>query len=332
MNQEKQDEITAIIGDGNIIKKGESAMSDIGIEKIVDRHIDFVYAFEATNSAPNIDPATGQPRIDPVTKRGYVTDACIKNKVRRLMVEDGATLYYERDTVLQDANKKIYDKLGFKPKPPRKPSKSKMEPEVEVGFDEVPNIDPEQNVKLKAEMCRSHSDVRWFGATPCDKTYPIGSIHGPIQISNAMSVDPIKIVEITLTRGSKTSRDENDKANQTMGRRSVVRYGLYVQTGSISVAKARKTGLTNGEVEALLKHFYMIWNDDRSTMRSDVQPVGLFVFTHSSPSGNIPWKKLTDRVHIARKDATKEPLSLADYEITVDETDMPKGVSFERKF
>src|SRR5438876_11829185 len=44
---------------------------------------DFVYLFDVTDGNPNGDPDAGnQPRVDPETGEGLVTDVCLKRKVR----------------------------------------------------------------------------------------------------------------------------------------------------------------------------------------------------------------------------------------------------------
>lgn len=297
------------------------------------RRRDIVYMFIVTNSDPNQNPDTKMPRVDEVTRLGRVTDVCMKSKLRELMKQRGATLYIERNTVLEEANKKIYNLLGIpqKIKKPRKPKKGKKGSVSEV-TDEAPAVDFEQDAKLKKAMCEKYDDLRLFGGVPCSEMYPIGSIHGPVQLSNAISVNEIGVYEDCITRGAKASDEGECKANKTMGRRALVRFGLYVCSGSISGVKAAQTGMTEKDVDALWENLQMMWNDDRSSARSDVRPVGLFVFTHTTALGNCLWQDNADRVKITLKDPAKEPLSIDDYNITVDDTNMPKGVTVERKF
>ena len=49
---------------------------------ICNRH-DFVYLFDVKDGNPNGDPDAGnQPRLDPETHQGLVSDVCLKRKVR----------------------------------------------------------------------------------------------------------------------------------------------------------------------------------------------------------------------------------------------------------
>src|SRR5947209_80310 len=52
---------------------------------IASRH-DFVYLFEVADGNPNGDPDAGnQPRIDPETGEGLITDVCLKRKLRNFV-------------------------------------------------------------------------------------------------------------------------------------------------------------------------------------------------------------------------------------------------------
>jgi len=298
--------------------------------EIVGKRFDFVTVFEAVDSSPNGDPdRENRPREDDISHKGKVTDVCMKRKIRAMMELDGKSLYIARNSVLEDANKMIYDELGVSKKA-KKAKKAKKE-DVEESEQED-SFDPDQDKKLRSAFCRRYIDARWFGGVPCSEKFPIGRIHGPVQMSNAFSVEPIEIVETCMTRMAKSNDKDKDKASQGFGRRFAVRYGLYMATGSISPYKADSTGMTYGEVEKLWEYLHLMWNDDRSTSRSNIRPVALFVFEHTSKLGNCPWQDLAERVKVVRNDSVSDPTSFRDYNIFVDEAGMPDGVSVKRKF
>src|SRR5947209_11251236 len=62
---------------------------------------DFVYLFDVVDGNPNGDPDAGnQPRIDPETGEGLVTDVCVKRKIRNvvpLLAEgpEGNEIYFQ---------------------------------------------------------------------------------------------------------------------------------------------------------------------------------------------------------------------------------------------
>lgn len=53
------------------------------MSEIIKNRYDFVVLFDCENGNPNGDPDAGNlPRIDPETQLGYVTDVCLKRKIR----------------------------------------------------------------------------------------------------------------------------------------------------------------------------------------------------------------------------------------------------------
>jgi CRISPR-associated protein Csd2 len=58
---------------------------------------------------------------------------------------------------------------------------------------------------------------------------------------------------------------------------------------------------------------------------------GLFVFKHESALGNAPAHALFERIQIKRKDGVEVARDFMDYEVQVNETDMPPGVTLLRK-
>src|SRR5215210_5011158 len=52
----------------------------------IQNRYDFVYLFDVADGNPNGDPDAGnQPRIDPETGEGLVTDVCLKRKIRNFV-------------------------------------------------------------------------------------------------------------------------------------------------------------------------------------------------------------------------------------------------------
>ena len=62
----------------------------------ISNRYEFVMLFDVENGNPNGDPDAGNaPRIDPETGFGYVTDVCLKRKVRNYveLVKEGEPRY-----------------------------------------------------------------------------------------------------------------------------------------------------------------------------------------------------------------------------------------------
>ena len=83
---------------------------------------------------------------------------------------------------------------------------------------------------------------------------------------------------------------------------------------------------------------------DKSAARANMRPVACIAFRHESPLGNARADRLFDRVVCKPKPGVqplpseavddsgdaRPPRSSADYELTVDDADLPAGVTVER--
>ena len=65
---------------------------------------------------------------------------------------------------------------------------------------------------------------------------------------------------------------------------------------------------------------------DRSAARGLMAARRLIVFKHKDDLGNAPAHKLFELVKVGAKDPNRPARSFSDYEITVDESNLPKGV------
>ena len=54
---------------------------------------------------------------------------------------------------------------------------------------------------------------------------------------------------------------------------------------------------------------------------------GLYVFTHEKGLGNAPAHALFDRISVRRRDGVQAPRKFADYIVTVDDLNLPEGVT-----
>jgi CRISPR-associated protein Csd2 len=92
---------------------------------IISHRYDFVYLFDVAGGNPNGDPDAGnQPRIDPETGHGLVTDVCLKRKVRNFVTiakrsdgtpEVGYDIYVKDRGILANEQRRAYQELGLEP-------------------------------------------------------------------------------------------------------------------------------------------------------------------------------------------------------------------------
>jgi CRISPR-associated protein Csd2 len=292
------------------------------MEPIKNRY-EFTVIFDVENGNPNGDPDAGNmPRIDPETSIGLVTDVCLKRKIRNFVEiykedEPGYNILIKEGKALNTKFAETYDHIGVDPKKKRNA-----------------NEKAEVIKRAKEYMCKNYFDVRTFGAvmsTGKDEKCPCGTVRGAVQFSFAKSVDPIYPQELTITRQIQTKEKDREKNEGTMGRKSIVPYGLYRADGYVSAMLAQKlTKFSEEDLELLWNAIINMFEHDRSAARGKMCVRKLYVFKHDSLLGNAPANVLFDKIVIGKKDGVEVPRSFNDYEITVDEN-MPEGVELQEK-
>ena len=115
---------------------------------------------------------------------------------------------------------------------------------------------------------------------------------------------------------------------RTMGRKSTVPYGLYVCHGFISASLARQTGFDDEDLRLFWEALKNMFDVDHSAARGLMSAQKLLVFKHDSVLGNAPANKLFDLVKI-KKTCNGVARKFSDYEVDIDKTKIPQGVTCE---
>ena len=196
----------------------------------INNRYDFVILFDVENGNPNGDPDAGNaPRTDAETMHGYVTDVCLKRKIRNYVElvkdgEEGYNILIKPDRALNTKFSEAYEHENLE-----KGQKGKNANDVK---------------KARDYMCRNYFDVRAFGAVMSTGDDQCGIVRGPVQLTFAKSISPVMIDDITITRQAKTTEDRKAVGDTEMGKKSIIPYALYRAEGYISAALANKiTGL-----------------------------------------------------------------------------------------
>lgn len=283
----------------------------------ISNRYDFVMLFDVENGNPNGDPDAGNaPRIDPETSYGYVTDVCLKRKVRNYveLVKEGTAGYnilVKPDKAMNTKFTEAYDSCGLE-----KGKKGKDDDAVRAARD---------------YMCENYFDVRTFGAVMSTGDDPCGIVRGPVQLNFARSVSPVMYQEITITRQARTTEERRSTGDTEMGKKSFIPYALYRGEGYISAALAQKvTGFDEDDLELLWQAIINMFENDHSAARGKMSMRKLFVFKHDSVLGNAPSGVLFDKITVTQKNADTPPRAFSDYEISVDAS-MPAGVELIEK-
>lgn len=295
-------------------------------QKTIKNRYDFVYLFDVKDGNPNGDPDAGnQPRVDPETGHGLVTDVSLKRKVRNYIsiskkFEPPYDIYIKEGTILTDVNERSYHEL--KEEPVKKINSKK---------------DQESVSRARSWICQNFYDVRTFGAV-MSLDIKAGVVKGPIQLTFARSIDPIFSLEHSITRmakssvseGKNSSKEDGDgKENKTMGRKHTVSYGLYVARGFISAHFAEDTGFSEEDLEIFWKALQNMWDHDRSAARGEMACRGLYIFKHEGDEGEAklgvaPAHKLFEMLSISRKPEIETPRQFSDYVVSLDDAKLKK--------
>ncbi len=290
----------------------------------ISNRYEFVILFDVENGNPNGDPDAGNmPRVDPETGYGLVTDVCLKRKIRNYV-----------ETVKEDcAGYRIYIKDGV----PLNRSDREACEYVGVEADKLKDAkkkDADLDIKIRDFMCQNFYDIRTFGAvmtTFVKGALNCGQVRGPVQIGIARSIDPVLAQEITITRTAITTEADAEKKGTEMGRKYIVPYALYRCEGYISANLARKTtGFSEEDLSLLWEAIENMFENDHSAARGKMAVRELIVFKHDSELGNAPAHKLFDLVHVQKKEQVTSPRAYSDYDVSVNEENLPDGVTCRR--
>lgn len=285
---------------------------------------DFVLLFDVKDGNPNGDPDAGNlPRLDAETGHGLVTDVALKRKVRNFVglvksEQPPYEIYVKEKAILNNQHKRAYVGIGREDLLAGDDKKRK-------GGDAVDDA--------RQWMCRNFYDVRTFGAV-MSTGINCGQVRGPIQLTFARSIDPIVASEHSITRMAVATEAEAEKQegdNRTMGRKHTVPYGLYRAHGFVSAFLARQTGFSEDDLALFWQALGQMFEHDRSAARGEMTTRGLYVFKHDSELGNAPAHALFERIQPKSKNEVSVPRGFNDYDVVVDEADMPPGVSLLRK-
>lgn len=284
----------------------------------ISNRYEFVLLYDVENGNPNGDPDAGNmPRIDPETGFGIITDVCLKRKIRNYVElkkgdAKGFRIYIKEGTPLNQNHVEAYEAVGLKTGDTAKPDKIN---------------------EARQWLCANFYDVRTFGAV-MNTGDNCGQVRGPSQINFSRSLDPVLQQEITITRQTVT-RIEDAEKERTMGRKYVVPYGLYRAEGYVSAKlanDARKgTGFSEEDLDLFWEALANMFEHDHSAARGKMATRRLVIFKHESELGNAPAQRLFDLVKVSRNPQANPPRSFGDYSVSVDQANLPNGVTIIEK-
>lgn len=294
----------------------------------IQNKYDIVMLFDIKNGNPNGDPDCGNmPRqFDDGSNLGFVTDVCLKRKIRDTIMKavkagvlpaDGNDIYIRGGDTLDARDVACIKDSGVLDDDELKDLKASLK-----------NIqNTEKDVALHDFVCKRYYDVRTFGAvmTMMADTRFSRNVRGPVQFTMAESVDPIQPESVSISRCAVTK--EADRVKQsTFGDKWIVPYGLYRYNIHISAMQAADTGFSDEDLETFLLALQHMFDDDSAAARGEVNVRKIVVFKHESAWGNAPFATLANAVYVCKADDVDVPHNYSDYFVKINRDMIPEGV------
>lgn len=312
----------------------------------IKNRYEFLYLFDCERGNPNGDPDAGNsPRIDPEDMHGLVSDVAIKRRVRNYVQTkhgngNGYAVFVEHSTNLNRPIVAAHEATNGAP----------------AGGGTRPQV-----TKARDWMCEQFFDVRTFGAVMSTGANA-GQVRGPVQVSFSRSIDPILPMDAAITRmavaekvkDAKTAADylaweeqQQEDSLRTMGRKSLISYGLYATKGFVSAHLAHGTLFSEADLDKLWEALANMFDHDRSASKGVMACRDLFVFKHVGTDGGDPAQRerqamlgcapahhLLDLGRVIDvpplKEQGKLPRAYSDYAVSYHLERLPKGVELWR--
>ena len=259
-----------------------------------ENKVDFVVFVGVNNANPNGDPLDGnRPRTD-LDGFGEISDVCIKRKIRNRMQDFGEKVFVQSDDRSDDGANSLKDRAK--------------------DMEKIKN--PNDFAKT---ACERWIDVRSFGQVFAFKGFGCASVgvRGPVSIHQAVSIDPIEINSMQITKSVSGEKKEGElRGSDTMGMKHFVKFGLYKVKGSINVQLAEKTGFSEEDAQIIKKCLQTLFVNDASSARPDgsMEVVKLYWWKHNCKDGQYSSAVVHKSVDAKAKDGIQIPRSVDDYE------------------
>lgn len=312
------------------------------MSNVIQNRYEFLLLFDCERGNPNGDPDAGNlPRMDPQDGHGLVSDVALKRRIRNYVQaakgnQPPFAIFVEHSTNLNRPIMRAHEETdgGYTGE------KKKAKVDLARGW-----------------MCEQFYDVRTFGAVM--STGPnAGQVRGPVQVAFSRSIHPILPIDVAITRGAvavdvKDAKSSEDYAKaeaqidedmlRTMGRKTLIPYGLYVAKGFVSASLAEQTLFTEKDLALLWRALLGMFEHDRSASKGIMNSRRLFVFKHvgetpeKSKLGVAHSHRLLDIdtdllpnekaiVSIRLTDGVQYPRSFEQYKVDIREKNKPKGI------
>lgn len=267
--------------------------------------IDFSAIITAKNANPNGDPLNGNRPRETFDGLGEISDVCIKRKIRNRLQDMGEKIFVQSDDRCDDG----CDSL-----------RARAESNAAIkAISKGKNTDRDE---YAATASSEWIDVRSFGQVFAFKGDSVSvGVRGPVSIQQAISVSPVDIVSMQITKSVNSEGGKEGKASDTMGMKHRVEFGLYVLNGSINCQLAEKTGFSDEDAEKIKQALITLFENDSSSARPDgsMEVCRLYWWKHEGKTPKYSSAKVHRQLQVTLKDGVNRPKSFDDYDIVLNE-------------
>ena len=269
--------------------------------------IDFSMIVTATNANPNGDPLNGNRPRETVDGFGEISDVCIKRKVRNRLQDMGENIFVQSDERCDDG----FDSL-------------RSRAEANEALKAISKGKKTDRDEFASVACKEWIDVRSFGQVFAFKNSEVSvGVRGPVSIHQAISVSPVDIISMQITKSVNSECGKEGKASDTMGMKHRVGFGMYIINGSINCQLAEKTGFTDEDAEKIKQALLTLFENDSSSARPDgsMEVCRLYWWKHNGKTPKYSSAKVHRQLSVTLKDGVDRPCSYEDYNIVLNELD-----------
>lgn len=273
--------------------------------KVLDRKIDFAVVLSVRNANPNGDPLNGNRPRQNYDGHGEISDVCIKRKIRNRLQDMGESILVQSDDRRTDEYRSIKERV-----------------DANADVQEFAKGKKQNNELFARAACEAWLDVRCFGQVFAFSGTDVSiGIRGPVSIHTAVSLHPIDITSIQITKSvnAVTPKDPNKRSSDTMGMKHRVDFGVYVFYGSMNPQLAEKTGFTYEDAIKVRNALITLFENDASSARPDgsMEVHRVYWWEHKSKMGQYSSAKVHRSLQLRLREGVEEAKSVDDYSITV---------------
>jgi len=244
---------------------------------------------EAKNSNPNGDPdRESDPRTRSHDQRGIITGVSFKRKLRDLVDQKEGEVW---KSIGKDLSNEEFDILEA-----RRHKRGDIEKLLKNDFD-----------RFKWRFW----DARVFGNTFLEEGGGDTIRSGVAQFALGLSVAPVRIERMTMTKMAPAQKGKGDGEGPTRGMAPlgyrVVEHGVYWMPFFINPTAALKSGCTKRDIDLLLRLIPYAYPHTMSAIRPLVEVRHAWYGEHTNPLGSFSEFRFVEAMTPARKKNPKEP-------------------------